>query len=200
MNPPGEQTIRYSEQDLPYRQVTDVREYWFGDIRPEDRVLDIGANVGAFSIRAARYSPHVVAVEPVAAEVLRENLRLNRAKVTVIEGALGDGNPGEIDWDGTRVRVQTYTLANLIRMAGGCDFLKCDCEGAEWQIRPEDLSGIRRIEMELHLPPISGPPNKALLEYISRHYDFEIDRRPVHQSLGVMGILHASRREDDGAA
>ncbi|MDD1667117.1 MAG: FkbM family methyltransferase, partial [Methanomicrobiales archaeon] len=84
-----------------------MREYWFGDIRPEDHVLDIGANVGAFSIRAARYSPHVVAVEPVTAEVLRENVRLNRAKVTVIEGALGDGNRGEIDWDGTRVRVQT---------------------------------------------------------------------------------------------
>lgn len=200
MNPPGEQTVRYSEQDLPYRQVTDVREYWFGDIRPEDHVLDIGANVGAFSIRAARYSPHVVAVEPVAAEVLRENLRLNRAKVTVIEGALGDGNPREIDWDGTRVRVQTYTLAHLIRMAGGCDFLKCDCEGAEWLIRPDDLSGIRRIEMELHLPPIGGHPEEALLEYIGRHYAFSIERRPVHQSLGVMGILHASRREDDGAA
>ena len=196
MNPPGEQTIRYSEQDLPYRQVTDVREYWFGDIRPEDHVLDIGANVGAFSIRAARYSPHVVAVEPVTAEVLRENVRLNRAKVTVIEGALGDGNPAVIDWDDARVQVPTYTLGQLIGMAGGCDFLKCDCEGAEWLIRPGDLSGIRRIEMELHLPPIGGPPAGALLEYIGDHYDFSIERRPVHPSLGVMGILHASRRED----
>ncbi|MDD1668066.1 MAG: FkbM family methyltransferase, partial [Methanomicrobiales archaeon] len=76
----------------------------------------------------------------------------------------------------------------------------CDCEGAEWLIRPDDLSGIRRIEMELHLPPIGGPPKEALLEYIGKHYDFTIERRPVHQSLGVMGILHASRLEDDGAA
>jgi hypothetical protein len=192
----GERTIRFAMRDLPYRQVTDVREYRFDDIRQEDRVMDIGANIGAFCIRAARYSRHVVAVEPVASEVLQENIRLNRVEVKVIEGALGEGGPGEIDWDDTRVRVPTYTLRQLVDMAGGCDFLKCDCEGGEWLIRPGDLSGIRRIEMELHLPPISGPPDPALLGYISRHYDFAIERRPCHDILGVMGILHAARKAD----
>lgn len=193
----GTHPVAFSDQDLPYRQVTDVREYWFGDIRPEDRVLDIGANVGAFCIRAARFSPHVVAVEPVTGEILRENIRLSRAQVRVIEAALGDGNPGEIDWDGTRVRVETYTLGQLVRMAGGCDFLKCDCEGGEWLIRPGDLAGIRRIEMELHLPPLSGPPEPSLLEYVGRHYDFSIERKPCHDVLGVMGILHASRKGEE---
>ena len=196
----GERAVRFVQKDLPYRQVTDVREYWFHDIRREDSVIDIGANVGAFCIQAARYSHHVTAVEPVAVEILRENIRLNRVPVRVIEGALGDGNPAVIDWDGTKVQVQTFTLGQLISMAGGCDFLKCDCEGAEWLIRPDDLSGIRRIEMELHLPPISGPPDRALLEYIGEHYEFTIERKPVYQSLGVMGILHASRREDPGGA
>jgi hypothetical protein len=196
----GEQSIRFVCRDLPYRQVTDIREYWFDDIRPGDRVLDIGANIGAFCLRAALYSRHVAAVEPVAGEILRENIRLNRAPVRVIEGALGHGNPAVIDWDGTLVRVQTYTLGQIIGMAGGCDFLKCDCEGAEWLIRPKELSGIRRIEMELHLPPISGPPDRALLEYIGEHYEFTIERRPCHDVLGVMGILHASRKEDHGGA
>jgi len=31
------------------------------------------------------------------------------------------------------------------------DFLKMDCEGAEWFIEPEELKGIRRIEAEVHL-------------------------------------------------
>ncbi|MDD1662022.1 MAG: FkbM family methyltransferase [Methanomicrobiales archaeon] len=193
----GEKTIRFSSRDLPYRQITDVREYWIDDIRRGDHVLDIGANVGAFSLRAARSSLHVVAVEPVATEILEENLRLNHAEVRVIRGALGTGKPAEIDWDDTRVRVPTYTLGQLITMAGGCDFLKCDCEGAEWLIRPEDLAGIRRIEMELHLPPIGGPPDRALLGYIGRHYDFSIERKPCHVVLGVMGILHATRHGDE---
>jgi hypothetical protein len=79
-------------------------------------------------------------------------------------------------------------------MGGGCDFLKCDCEGAEWLINPCELQNVRRIEMEIHLPPISGPPDPALLDYISRFYDFEIDRKPCHDILGVMGILHAQRK------
>jgi FkbM family methyltransferase len=186
--------IRFVEKDLPYRQITDVTEYRFDDIRLEDVVVDIGANVGAFCIRAARYSDHVTAVEPVAWEILRENIRLNGVDVRVIEGALGDGKPAEISWDDVRVSVPTYTLHQIIGMSGGCDFLKCDCEGGEWLIRPEVLGGIRRIEMELHIPPIGGLPNKSLLEYLTRHYDFEIERMPGHDVMGVLGILHGTRR------
>jgi hypothetical protein len=79
-------------------------------------------------------------------------------------------------------------------MSGGCDFLKCDCEGGEWLMNPEDLAGIRRLEMELHIPPIGGPPNRELLDFISRYYHFEIERIPGHDVQGVMGILHAEIR------
>jgi len=171
-----------------------VSEYRFDDIRPDDRVLDIGANVGGFCIRAARKSGHVTAVEPVTTSLLRENIRTNRVDVQVIAGALGTGKPAEICWDDCRVLSSTYPLGDLIAMSGGCDFLKCDCEGAEWSINPRELGNVRRIEMEIHLPPISGPVNPALLEYISRHYDFVIDRKPCHDILGVMGVLHAERK------
>jgi hypothetical protein len=89
----------------------------------------------------------------------------------------------------------TYSLRQILIIAGGCDFLKCDCEGAEWQIQPEDLAGVRRIEMELHTPPICKKVNPALLDYIGRHYDFEIEKKPVFDTLGVMGVLHAKRRK-----
>jgi len=189
-----EGTIRFVDRERPYRQITLAGEYRFDDIRREDIVVDIGANVGAFCIRAARLSDHVVAVEPVCWDILRENVGLNRVTVTIITGALGNGHPGEVSWDGFGVTVPTYTLGQIIGMAGGCDFLKCDCEGAEWLIRPEELGGIRRLEMELHVPPIGGPPNPALLEYIGRYYDLEIERRPVHDVMGVLGILHARLR------
>jgi FkbM family methyltransferase len=192
--PPEEQDIVFSAAAMPYRQITSVSEYRFDDIRPGDRVLDIGANVGGFCIRAARAGGLVTAVEPVTTQPLRENIRRNRVSVQVIAGALGDGKPQEISWDDCRVVSPTYPLRDLIRMGGGCDFLKCDCEGAEWLISPGELKDIRRIEMEIHTPPISGPVNPALLEYIGRRYDFVIDRKPCHDILGVMGVLHAERK------
>lgn len=171
-----------------------VGEYRFDDIRRDEIVIDIGANVGGFCIRAAQLSDHVLAVEPVLAEVLRENIARNRLNVTVAEGALGTGERTRITWGGRTVEVTTRPLSDYISMAGGCDFLKCDCEGAEWTLRPSDLDGIRRIEMELHMPPIGGPVNRALLDYIGRHYEFEIERTPISGTQGVMGILHATRK------
>ncbi len=184
----------FLSRETPFRQIFEVPEYRFDDIRPDDRVIDIGANVGAFCIRASRFSPHIVGVEPVTASLLRENIRLNGVPVRVIEGALGNGVSGHVSWDDCGVISPTYPLSRIIEMAGGCDFLKCDCEGAEWCILPEDLAGIRRIEMELHIPPISGPPNPGLLDYIGMNYTFEIERKPVHATLGVMGVLHAERK------
>ncbi|MDK2862721.1 MAG: hypothetical protein PWQ46_431 [Methanomicrobiaceae archaeon] len=171
-----------------------VGEYRFDDIQKDDLVIDIGANVGGFCIRAARRSDHVLAVEPVLAEALRENIAMNRLNVTVVEGALGTGECTRITWGGRTVCLTTRPLSDYISMAGGCDFLKCDCEGAEWTIQPSDLDGVRRIEMELHAPPIGGPVNRALLDYIGRHYEFEIDRTPISGTQGVMGILHATRK------
>jgi FkbM family methyltransferase len=175
------------------RLITRVEEYFFDDIREDDTVLDIGANAGAFCIRAARKSRNVVAVEPVTTAVLEENIRLNGVSVRVIGGALGTGGIMDIEWDGAHAVVPTWSLGELVGMAGGCDFLKCDCEGGEWLIDPGDLAGIRRIEMELHVPPIGGPQNPGLLDYIGRHYEFTIDRDPSHLPLGVMGVLHARR-------
>ena len=192
--PAEEADLIFSSDTLPYRQITTVTEYRFQDIRPGDRVLDIGANVGGFCIRAARMGGQVTAVEPVATIPLHENIRANRVSVQVIAGALGDGKPAEICWDDCRVVSPTYPLKDLIRLGGGCDFLKCDCEGAEWLINPRELENVRRIEMEIHTPPISGPVNPALLDYISRYYNFEIERKPCHDILGVMGVLHAERK------
>jgi hypothetical protein len=189
-----DEPVTFLLEDAPFRQITEVSEYRFDDICPEDVVVDIGANVGAFCIRAARISRNVTAVEPVTAAPLKNNIQANGVSVQVIDGALGDGKPAEICWDDCRVFTPTYTLHRIFELAGGCDFLKCDCEGDEWLIHPPELAGVRRIEMELHQPPIGGRPNAALLDYIGEHYDFEIDRKPVHAALGLMGVLHAVRR------
>lgn len=185
--------IRFMNRPAAYRQVYEVPEYRFSDIRKDDIVVDIGANVGAFCIRAAYYSDCVFAVEPLTHDVLQENIGLNGVAVTVLNCALGSGDVREISWDGTCRKMQTVSLEKIIGITGGCDFLKCDCEGAEWLIDPRDLGTIRRIEMELHLPPVSGPPNPRFLDYISRNYNFQIDHMPSQAPLGLLGYLHATR-------
>lgn len=66
-------------------------------VRPGDCVLDVGANIGLYSLALSRaVGPHgrVVAVEPDPDNLalLRRNLRSNACgNVTVVEEALGDG-------------------------------------------------------------------------------------------------------------
>jgi FkbM family methyltransferase len=153
-------------------------EYQFDDIRKEDIVLDIGAHIGAFTLRAARLSDCVYALEPLFVDKLQENIQLNpelARNITIIEGALGDGNWLSVEFVGRQKRILTYPLKQLIKKCGGhVDFIKIDCEGAEWLIQPEDLKGIRRIELEIHRK-IKFPINERLIEYIEQHWNVTHD-------------------------
>jgi hypothetical protein len=129
-------------------------DYRFNDIRRDDIVLDIGANVGAFSLFVSRMVKHVYAVEPMLTDILKQNVLLNKANnITVLDEALGKGML-KIPWIGCEPRMMIgISLGDLIKMCtcgGYVDFLKMDCEGAEWSIEPHELAGIRRIEAEIH--------------------------------------------------
>ena len=167
-----------------------MKDYYFDDIQSTDIVIDIGANIGGFCIRAAKFSKYIYAIEPVTIDDLRKNIELNNANIKILEGALGCGGQQIFSWNEKKVLTKTYPFQEIKEMARGCDFLKCDCEGGEWSIKPEDLKGVRRIEMELHIPPIIGHINQSLLDYIGIHYDFVIDREK-REGVGVLGILHA---------
>jgi hypothetical protein len=96
---------------------------------------------------------HVYAVEPVFPEVLATNVVLNdlNDKVTVLHFALSNQDVEEITYSGKTRQDHGITLSRIIQTCGGkIDFLKLDCEGGEWVIRPEELAGIRRIEAEIH--------------------------------------------------
>lgn len=134
-------------------EIDDVfSDYRFNDIRKADIVLDIGANVGAFSLFVSRMVKHVYAVEPMLTDILKQNVSLNKTdNITVLDEALGKGML-EIPWVGFKPRqIMGKSLGDLIKLCGGhVDFLKMDCEGAEWSIEPHELAGIRRIEAEIH--------------------------------------------------
>jgi FkbM family methyltransferase len=129
-----------------------INDYNFSDIRETDIVLDIGANIGAFTMLASKKAKWVYSVEPLYTDILYKNLKINYVEnVTVLE--LGLGEQGNINITYRRIgkTVHCYSLSDIIAMCGDhVDFLKIDCEGGEWTIKPHELKNIRRIEAEVH--------------------------------------------------
>jgi FkbM family methyltransferase len=138
------------------------------DIGPNATVVDVGANIGDFTVQAARLCPQgrVIAVEPLvsAGAMIGTQARLNGlSNVTWIRAQLSgtagqsavhqtDGLYGSNDANqGARI----LTLPNLVAELGleRIDLLKLDCEGAEWDILPASesiLPRVRQICMEYH--------------------------------------------------
>jgi hypothetical protein len=165
-------------------------DYHFNEIRPNDIVLDIGANIGGFTLPAAKRAKHVCAVEPIFADRLQRNLEANCLRAQIITGALG-GKSGEsmtFSFGGHRRSAITFTLTDLKEISGGCDYLKCDCEGGEWLINIDELEGIRHLEMELHgFGQDHKKKFKRLMRYLNNRYtcDFQAGY------FDMYGLLHA---------
>lgn len=134
-----------------------MTSYKFQDINKEDVVLDLGGNIGGFALFASRLAKHVYVVEPLYDDILSHNIKLNDIKnITVLKTALGNKKNFYISYDGRSIALNSYSLTEIIDMCGEkITFLKMDCEGGEWCIKPEELKGIRRIEAEIH-PIVKG--------------------------------------------
>ena len=153
-------------------------EYHFDDITEDDVVLDLGANIGAFALRAARKCKQVYAIEPLFYKELYDNVCLNNLAINILvfPVALGTGDPTKISFGGKEKIVPTWTLSKM-RELDDITFIKIDIEGAEWLIKPEELAGMRRIEFEVHTS--NGiPENPELIEYIKKNWKTTITTEP----------------------
>jgi hypothetical protein len=151
-----------------------MTEYEFDDITEDDVVLDLGANVGGFSIRAAQKAKHVYAVEPLFYRELEKNIRLNNMqdKITVLKVAIGGGSIIPLKYRDRSEDVKTCSLKDIRKYIGPVTFLKIDIEGAEWGIPPEQFDGIKRIEFEAHGGTNSCMPvNQKILDHIKNNWD-----------------------------
>ena len=141
------------------------------DVPDHAVVMDIGANIGDFSLQVAQRCPtgRVIAVEPLSehARILKGHIAMNAYRhVTCVQSAVGaeEGMTG-ITVDGAQSRqysvsgrmesVRQTTLSRLMdeHELAHVDLLKLDCEGAEWDILPaaeNALPRVRQICMEYH--------------------------------------------------
>lgn len=134
-------------------------------------VIDAGAHVGLFSLRAATYASRVIALEPHPANfaLLTSNLVRNDARVVEPRRVALFDAAGEIDLfegrhtaEGSLVRSGTFshpvtavTLDEIVADVGTVDLLKLDIEGSEFSVlesaSQQTLASVRAIVAELHL-------------------------------------------------
>lgn len=131
-------------------------------------IVDIGANVGFFSLAARSYfqAATIHAYEPNNRTLayLRQNAAAGRFEVfgeavgasegwVTIEDA-GDPNQARTSASADAQGVRQVPLATIVERVGGyIDFAKIDCEGAEWDLFRDIASWerISEVRMEYHL-------------------------------------------------
>lgn len=123
-------------------------------------ILDLGANAGIFTLYAASVAPHArihaVEVQPDLCRVARANAERNGfAPRVIVENALVGGIT--TDWAREFIAhhptIPVFNPAPVIEAWGGCDFVKCDVEGAEMVLLdgpPAWLRRVRRMAIEYH--------------------------------------------------
>jgi len=180
-------------------------------------VVDIGAQIGVFTILAAKASRtgRVFSIEPVPwnFDLLESNILLNNVQnvrpmqLAVSHGMgfrelfLSDMSGGHSflsDLSGSRkIVVEAMSLKDIVERNNieRIDFLKVDCEGAEYEILfncpDEVLDIIGKISMEVH----SMKGNDILtMETYLRGKGFEVISRP-HKAAPLSGMIYAQRHD-----
>ncbi|HUU70514.1 MAG TPA: FkbM family methyltransferase [Planctomycetota bacterium] len=232
----GTITIRGGTPDTQcFHHIFGCDEYGLDALPPGtiDTVVDVGAHIGLFTVRAAKLARCVIAIEPVTEnfQLLERNvvgahlqnvccrkLCLSEADGTIdivisgrndghsIYGNLtpsplskhGEGAGSEAAAAGSE-SVPAMTLESIFRSEGidHCDFLKLDCEGAEYtalmNAPREIIDRIGRIAMEYHPVPNPAHTGPALAEHL-RSVGFHVEIRPSKRKP-TQGMMFCHRRE-----
>lgn len=179
----------------------DMQRFFASTIKPGDVVLDLGANVGFFTLVAAALTGpngRVVSYEPMQAtnEALRHNVALNglahrvevvQAAVSASDGvALMDANESDqdaslvISTSGDMREVRTVCVDSEVRrIATGPSFIKIDVEGAEADVMEgmrDTLERYRPVvvcEIHTHDHDLDGPVPAILRDFGYRVYWLE---------------------------
>ena len=195
------------------------RQYERASVEIQDGwdIIDIGAGLGDFAICAAQGHPHstIYAYEPFPESftLLQENLRLNQiGNVKPFPYAVGSQSgsmqlqfvtPEPVQHSTATenkahesVSVRSITLDQVFAELGliRCDFLKMDCEGAEYEIlfnaSAATLGKIKHICLEHHdgVTPFS---HTDLMRFFEKK-GFQVRRlpSPAYRHLGLLYAMN----------
>ncbi len=189
-------------------------EHYGIKLQPDWTVVDIGGGLGDFTVYASKLTTgniHSYEPFPESRILLKENLKVNQTNnVTVYDEAVG-ATHGQLHLStGTGVAVRhsatqhanqadltvtSIPLADVISRLPNqhIDFLKMDCEGAEYDIllNADDgsLGAISHICMEYH-DSLTPHTHRDLVVFLSeKGFDVKIYSNPAHTEIGFLYAL-----------
>lgn len=217
--------IRANTSDrLIISEVWELREYNGSSdlaIKPDYRVVVIGAQIGVYTVLAAKkaYRGKVYSYEPFPESfaLLKENVALNHLKNVLVFNTAVSGTSGKkilyVSQSNTgahslfpdpgkrRVEVKTITLDKLIsdNKLKAIDLLKIDVEGSEYEIilnsSKNTLARIKRIIMEYHDHIVPGMRHTMIMEKLGQA-GFEVKDKGyfMQRELLKTGFIEAIKR------
>lgn len=191
-------------------------------INPEDTVLDIGANYGNFTLYAALKARNgkVYAFEPFKEvnKILEKNISINRlnnvklikkavsnksgsrdfyiAKKDNVSHSFFESNVSDVKEKIDNIKVKTISLKDFLSQEKikKVDFLKMDCEGAEYEIlfsSEKALKAIDKISMETHY--VDEKRNVIALKSFLEKNGFDVSIDP-NRETNFINLLYAKKR------
>jgi FkbM family methyltransferase len=184
-------------------------------------IVDIGAGLGDFAIHAAGGRPHanVYAYEPFPESfyLMQQNVELNGlTNIRMFPEAVGSGvseatlfldAPEAVQLSTVsnadharvqkRVEVPSTTLDRILddHDLHSCDFLKIDCEGAEYEIlfstSDRSLQKIKHVCLEYHDGVTQYSHEDLAAFFHSKNFQVRLQANRVHPHLGLLYAFRA---------
>lgn len=177
---PNDRGLSRQLRDFGFREPLNCQCY-ASFVGADDALLDIGANIGFFTV-LGNDAKRIICVEPLgdAISLLRENIELNGLsdKCEIVQAAVGpegelhlEVNPhmnlsrvvGERGWD--TVTVRSVPLGELVK-AYSPNLIRMDVEGFEYEILHAQIpDAIDKISLEFHHELLGRDKSNRLLDY-----------------------------------
>lgn len=153
------------EYILPYYEIclTDHYNLLLDDVKASDILLDVGANIGIFTVLASKKVNKVIAVEPdpYNYKYLKKNIELNNIKNVIISNKAVSNYKGVtfISSKGSQsklaekgIKINVTTIDELLNEHNiDIDALKMDIEGSEYEaLDGKFLERCKRLMVEIH--------------------------------------------------
>jgi FkbM family methyltransferase len=173
-------------------------------------IVDVGAHIGLFTIKHARNTEKIVAIEPSPKNfnILEENLKINDIKnVEMLNVAIsnrkgysflyGSGGSASIVKTSTNEKytIKLTTLDNICKYLKSIDLMKIDVEGAEELVLrggKNTLEKVKKIVMEVHPNLVK---EEKIIDLLSRR-GFKIKRLPSWVE-GTFILLCEKKKKDN---
>ena len=179
------------------------------DIKSSDTVIDIGAHIGLFTLYASQNckNGNIYSYEPVKENfnVLKENITINNLKnVKIFNLAVSKSNStiklfmnndesghSMFSKSSENIIVNSTSLMKIFdeNNIKKCNFLKLDCEGAEYEIIKnlplEYFQKIDKLVIEYHMADLHPEFLIELKEILSQQ-NFKIETKKLFSDIGFL--------------